>query len=373
MAAKLKYNTQDFIDKAKIVHGDRYGYALTIYCGVKNKVFIYCNKHGVFEQRVSDHLAGKGCNKCGVNKSTEMRTGDLYNFINRSNIIHKNMYDYSLVKYLGSHKKVQIICPDCGIFEQTPNGHLAGKGCHKCYGKRISNSKFSDLEFFIEKATSVHGNKYDYSLVDYQGTYNTVIITCAEHGVFRQTPNNHLRGRGCSVCSNTYRHDTSSFIEKATYVHGNKYDYSSSEYVGANNKITIICKTHGIFKQIAGMHLYGRGCPGCAEYGFDRTKDGFLYVLRSECGRYMKIGVTNKPEQRQSQLSRATPFSFKRIELIEGQGDQIADLEKELLAEYQPAGFTETFDGYSEWRLWSESIRHKLISFMDKELTNGPL
>ena len=87
----------------------------------------------------------------------------------------------------------------------------------------------------------------------------------------------------------------------------------------------------------------------------------------------MKVGITNTPERRHAELTRYTPFSFKRIELIEGPGEQIADLEKGLLTKYQPAGFTETFDGYSEWRLWSESIRHKLISFMNKELTNGPL
>ena len=87
----------------------------------------------------------------------------------------------------------------------------------------------------------------------------------------------------------------------------------------------------------------------------------------------MKIGITHNPKQRYNKLKRDTPFSFKRIELIEGPGDQIADLEKELLSCYQPAGFTETFDGYSEWRLWSDSIRHKLISFMNKELTNGPV
>ena len=75
----------------------------------------------------------------------------------------------------------------------------------------------------------------------------------------------------------------------------------------------------------------------------------------------MKIGVTNYPKQRHTQLSRATPFSFKRIELIEGQGDQIANLEKDLLAEYQPANFTETFDGSTEWRLWSDSIRGYLV------------
>ena len=75
----------------------------------------------------------------------------------------------------------------------------------------------------------------------------------------------------------------------------------------------------------------------------------------------MKIGITNKPNQRQAQLSKATPFSFKRIEIIEGQGEQIANIEKELLTKYQPAEFTERFDGSTEWRLWDDSVRDYLV------------
>ena len=76
----------------------------------------------------------------------------------------------------------------------------------------------------------------------------------------------------------------------------------------------------------------------------------------------MKIGITHNPKQRHNKLKRDTPFKFDCVELIEGPGDQIADLEKELLSCYQPAGFTETFDGSTEWRLWSDSIRHKLLT-----------
>ena len=150
---------------------------------------------------------------------------------------------------------------------------------------------------------------------------------------------------------------TEQWINKAKEIHGDKYNYSLVEYKNNSEKVTIVCTEHGNFTQAPVNHLSGQNCPGCAEYGFDRTKVGFLYVLRSDCGRYMKIGITNKPNQRQAQLSRATPFSFKRIELIEGPGDQIANLEKELLAKYQPAGFTETFDGSTEWRLWDDSVR----------------
>lgn len=298
-----KLTTQEFIDRARTVHGDKYSYALSVYKSARENILIHCQKHGVFEQRPNDHLNRRGCPTCG-----------------------------------GKHQ----------------------------------NNKNS----FIKKAVRIHGNKYSYSLVDYVNNSTRVKIVCQIHGVFEQTPDSHVnRKSNCPACVGKKLHTNNSFIEKAKKVHGeNTYHYTLVQYVNVMTKVKITCPTHGDFEQTPGNHLSGQGCPGCATGGgFDRTKKGFLYILRSECGKYIKIGVTHKPSKRHSQLSRVTPFSFKCIELIEGPGEQIANLEKELLAKYQPAGFTETFDGYSEWRLWSESIRHKLISFMDKELTNGPL
>ena len=185
--------------------------------------------------------------------------------------------------------------------------------------------------------------------------------------MFEQTPANHLSGKGCNKCAAKIRGENRTYtreelIELFNMIHGDKYDYSKVEYNGSKNKVVIKCQEHGEFKQKPYGHLVGTGCPGCAKSGFDRTKKSLLYVLRSDCGRYMKIGITNKPEQRYVQLSRSTPFSFKRIELTEGMGEQMAALEKELLAQYRPVEFDSQFDGYSEWRLWDESIRTKLLT-----------
>lgn len=290
-------------------------------------------------------------------------------FIDRAHAIHGDKYGYAFSIYLSAHIKVFIHCPEHEMFKQSPANHLSGKGCPECVGlKKHTNGSF------IEKAIEVHGeNNYNYSKVDYINATTKIKIICPEHGEFEQGASSHLSGHGCPECVGVKKHTSESFIKKAREVHDNRFDYSKVEYKNNREKVVISCHEHGDFKQLPDNHLKGVGCPGCANHGFDRTKSASLYVLRSECGRYMKIGITNKPVQRHAQLSRATPFSFDCIELIEGPGEQIANLEKELLAEYQPAEFTETFDGYSEWRLWSESIRHKLISFMDKELTNGPL
>ena len=277
-------------------------------------------------------------------------------FIDRARAIHGDKYGYAFSVYQSAHTKVFIHCPEHGVFEQTPTNHLKGQGCSGCSG----NTKHSN-ESFIEKAKEVHGHKYDYSMVEYVNAATKVKIVCPEHGVFEQTPAAHLHGAGCPECVGLKKHTNESFIEKAKAVHGHKYDYSLVKYTGNKNKVTVFCYEHGVFEQTPAAHLSGRGCPGCMSCGFDRTKIGFLYILRSDCGQYMKIGITNKPDQRQAQLSRVTPFSFKRIELIEGPGEQIAKLEKKLLAEYQQAEFTETFDGYSEWRLWSDSVRSYLV------------
>ena len=299
-------------------------------------------------------------------------------FIMRSLDIHRGRYDYKLVNYVRVDVKVKIICKKHGIFEQVPNSHLQGVGCPHCGTESMVNKRVRRVHEFINLANNKHNHLYDYSLVEYINSQTKIKIKCKIHGLFEQSPSNHLRGKGCPLCANMVtgnklRSNAETFISRANTVHNNQYDYSKVKYVNARSSVTITCSEHGCFLQSPDNHLKGVGCPGCAKSGFDRNKTGFLYVLRSDCGRYMKIGITHNPKQRYNKLKRDTPFSFKRIELIEGPGDQIADLEKELLSCYQPAEFTETFDGYSEWRLWDDSIRHKLISFMNKELTNGPV
>ena len=121
-------------------------------------------------------------------------------FIKKVKVIHGNVYDYSLVEYKNAHTKVKIICPEHGIFEQKSYHHLRGQGCPECRYIKSGNKLRSTTEQFIKKAKVVHGNKYDYSLVDYKNNKTKVKIICHEHGIFEQTPNHHLSGNGCSKC-----------------------------------------------------------------------------------------------------------------------------------------------------------------------------
>jgi hypothetical protein len=187
-----KMATIEFIQKAKNVHGDRYDYSKSNYVNTRIAVDICCHEHGVFQQTPSNHLLGQNCPIC-------MKRGKSNNerFIVSAKEVHGNKYDYSKVIYVGNKTKVEIICKEHGIFEQTPTSHLFGNGCPKCNGGIIS-----DCCEFIDKAKEIHGDKYDYSLVEYVNSQTKIKIICYEHGIFKMKPNNHLSGQCCPQCRN---------------------------------------------------------------------------------------------------------------------------------------------------------------------------
>jgi len=122
-----KITTEDFIQKAKKVHVDRYDYSLVDYVDSKTNIKIICREHNyIFSQSPNKHLNGRGCPKCvGKNKTTE-------DFINKAKDVHKNKYEYSLTNYINSQTKVKIICSIHGVFEQDTSNHLSGQGCPVC-------------------------------------------------------------------------------------------------------------------------------------------------------------------------------------------------------------------------------------------------
>ena len=187
---------------------------------------------------------------------------DTKKFIKKARKIHGDKYDYSKVEYINAHTKVCIVCPIHGEFWQTPNNHTnktKPKGCPKCAGKLVT-----DTESFIKEARKIHGDKYDYSKVEYVNTMSKVCIICPIHGEFLQTPNKHLSGNNCPKCSHqSYLHTTDSFIKEARKIHGDKYDYSKVRYINAHTKVCIICPIHGEFWQLPTNHLRGKRCQKC--------------------------------------------------------------------------------------------------------------
>jgi len=157
-----------------------------------------------------------------------------------------------------------------------------------------------DTSSFISAADHKHGTKYDYSKVSYKNSQTKVEIICKEHGSFYQTPAKHLQGQGCPKCSYAGRGQktTQQFVDKAKEVHHSKYDYSRVDYLGSQNKVTIICNEHGPFEQTPAHHLQGVGCPLCAGNVKRDTKE-FIKEARKIHGKkydYSKTQYINNKE-----------------------------------------------------------------------------
>ena len=273
--------TQNFIEKARKVHGDKYDYSKVEYVNSHTKICIICPEHGEFWQTPNNHLCGKGCNECGKRIVSLKKSSNTDDFITKAKKVHGNKYDYSNVVYVKNNEKIKIICPIHGGFEQTPLTHLSGCGCPKCFGKNKNNLDF------IEQSKKIHGDKYDYSKVIYKGVDYVVKIICPIHGEFEQTPRNHLNGHGCQKCaynkiSNVLSYTNEIFAEKANVVHNNKYHYDKVNYNNSKDKVIITCPEHGDFIISPDKHLQGQACPKCANIISKNENEIFNFIIRNE-------------------------------------------------------------------------------------------
>lgn len=143
---------EKFLEKAKLVHGDKYDYSKSKIENYKTKIEIICKVHGSFFQTSNNHLSGKGCKECGMmstlNHIYENCSSSTEDFVEKSKILHGDIYDYSKVEYVNNHTQVKIICKEHGEFLQLPHNHLAGKGCKECgiqkAGHYTGTSKLED-------------------------------------------------------------------------------------------------------------------------------------------------------------------------------------------------------------------------------------
>lgn len=197
MGKTTRLTTEEFIKRAKEIHGNKYNYSMVEYINYETKVCIICPIHGKFWQTPLNHLVGKGCKKCGIMNTIKKEKLTTEEFIKKAKEIHGDKYDYSKVKYIDSHTKVCVICPIHGEFWQSPTNHLSNNGCPKCYGFNKTNTQI------IAEFKRVHGNKYDYSNIEYNGAHKKVCVICPTHGEFWVTPSNHLRGCGCPKCKSS--------------------------------------------------------------------------------------------------------------------------------------------------------------------------
>lgn len=278
-----RVTTEDFIQRSNFVHKNKYIYANVEFKTVKDKVSVECSDHGHFLIRVQNHMMGVGCKACGIEKVA-----------------------------------------------------------------KISTTKAASK--FLERAILVHGNRYCFDKSEYKGGTEYVTVTCYKHGDFQITPSNLHFGKGCKECGfDVNRDDSESFIQKAMKVHGNKYDYSEVDYSGSNNKVKIICGEHGVFNQGAAAHIQGSGCPSCSRTGFDSAKVGTLYILKNDDLTKIGI-TNRDVSARINQMSKAGKEFVVVKTFTSEDGGVARHLESKYLKilrqKYESP--TEKFDGYTE-------------------------
>jgi len=267
-----KYSKSEIIDICNKIHSNKYDYSLLPdKIKVTQKQPIICPIHGIFKQSISKHKYGRGCPKCFSNAPKSKP-----DFIEKAKEIHNNKYDYSLVRKLPNlNSIIKICCPIHGIFKQNARYHLQGCGCPQCAKEKHKDS----FEDFVRKSNAIHNNKFEYDRNSFVNDRTKTKITCPIHGDFWQTPSSHKQKHGCFKCGNSGINGNgdgniyggrnmmsqTEFISRLEKIYKNcNYDFSQTEYKGCQNKVTVICPKHGIFKKTAHSLLYRQtGCPYC--------------------------------------------------------------------------------------------------------------
>ena len=200
--------------------------------------------------------------------------------------VHGDRYDYSKLVYIGSNSPITIICKIHGEFSIRFANHTTLKrGCHSCTKQACDYTRTS-LEQFLVKSTEKHGNKFDYSLVEYKSNKDKVKIICPKHGVFEQIPQNHYR-YDCLICSREI----------------------GTKRLNDNN-----CFSKSGFKGIA----KGRLCT--------------FYVIKcwNKTESFYKIGITTGPVTKRFNHVKSMPYSFEILKEVLGEAEYIWTLERDL-------------------------------------------
>jgi Zn finger protein HypA/HybF involved in hydrogenase expression len=221
MSSRYSKTSEDFIQKAKHIHGDHFDYSKVEYVNGNTKVLIKCNTcNKEFYQTPIYHYKIKDCPYCSREKRRENNVykNKIYrnykpvlkyddaSAINMIKSIHGDKYGYDQVKYIGSNKPVKIYCKECKRYVDVIfRSLLSGSGCPICSRKNQRVKLMMTNDEFIKKSKAIFGDYlFDYSKTLYRGYNSKIILKCNKHNYeFEQTASNHLNGNnGCPFCIN---------------------------------------------------------------------------------------------------------------------------------------------------------------------------
>jgi len=250
-----KLTTEEFVEKAKVKHGDYYDYSKSVYVNAKTPLIITCPKHGDFEQKGTNHLSGYGCSKCGVDKTKGLRN-TTEEVVARFKEVHGDFYDYSKYVYKGYYEKSTITCPIHGDFEQTTRNHLRG-GCRKCSNE---DSGVRDIVGTINTLQDIHGDGYVFSpeyFKKFPETNNNyyIKVTCEVHGEWEARIAHLKEGKGCPKCAvKTSGGET----EVDSFIHslGFTYDKATTGLTENNTNVDTFIPSKNIAIEYNGLYWH---------------------------------------------------------------------------------------------------------------------
>ena len=333
-AGTARLTTAEVVKDFKKIYGGIYDFSKVNYKSAMIPVKILCPKHGEFEKKPNELKNGHGCPNCGNESSGKSSIIPIEEVLLTFNNVHGSKYDYTKIKYKNGTTPIKIICSKHGPFYQTPKAHKIGRGCGECGKLSSINNRKKKQKDIISQFNKVHNDKYDYSNFKYNGIFSKGLIKCPLHGLFSQIASLHLRGSNCPKCVGKHKHTTKEAINELRKVHGNKYRYPHFKYTFNSAKIKIICSIHGEFYQTFNCHQRGSGCPDCSINGYNPKKPGLLYYLRVGYGKAYKIGITNSTVEK-----RFRAIDLEHIKIIKMWyyhfGGEARSQEKKILKKFE--------------------------------------
>lgn len=273
--SKSKTTTnENFIKKAKEIHGDKYDYSKTNYINNKTKIIIICPIHGEIEITPNAHISEKrGCPKCGNTLKGANFKMSVERFIEKAQKIHGNSYSYEEVSYINNRTPVNIICPTHGIFRQTPEVHLSGHGCPECANIKRAEKNIMTTSEFIAKAKNIHGDKYDYSKVEYVKYDTPVTIICPEHGEFQQKPYIHLDGSGCQKCAMLFSNYEMELIDYISSIIGEENIIRNDRTILNGNELDVYVPSKKVAFEFDGLYWHSEIKKPNKKYHLQKTME----------------------------------------------------------------------------------------------------
>lgn len=374
-----KITNNEFISYCKENRPKTYSYGKTIYTGTHNKIIVTCDYHGDFKITAKIFKYGGCCPECNKNNSLKSSKFDL--FLKKSIAAHGDRYDYLIEgNDFRMRDKIKIGCRIHGVFNQVASAHAAGHGCQKCAKAASIKNRSITVADFEKRIQKVHGDKYKLVDSSFSGMGNSCILNCKTHGDFTIKANNLIRGQGCSKCGNERKikyYSKDYILEKISSRVGDNYDYLLPiDNIRITDKIDIKCrKCKEIFNQSIRSHIYNNdGCPNCSVTGFNKLKDGFLYVtiFESQSKSFIKHGITNKThkERALSQMrSSKIPYEITMAYSVLVSGSDAVNVEGNVKSTFKGKYVSKKYlpDGHTETLPLSDF--NTLVDFIKKEIS----